>query len=260
MASITAGQIQAQVSAIRKRIKNGAHAFAIRAPEGWSGPGQLQIDGVEHLVMPCVSDLQAREALLRACEEKKPAVLLCSVSPDKLGDDVIARLAKQRVFTPQIRDILAELFSARIIDPRVLSTKALAQALLDRVPVSGYKPVAGGTLDLQQAWAALIEQLFGTPIDGPSLSQMLEWSLESSKTKALGDLSPDLKQAFVDWFARTRGESIRFMMAAIDAGAGADLIPTRIGAGPRFLTGTSKAARLPRGTSTFGEILRRSRH
>ena len=235
MASITAGQIQAQVSAIRKRIKNGAHAFAIRAPEGWSGPDRLQIDGIEHLLMPCVSDLQAREALLRAGEEKKPAVLLCNVSQDKLGDDVIARLAKQRVFTPQIRDVLAELFSARIIDPRVLSTKALAHALLDRVPASGYKPVPGGTLDLQQAWTALIEQLFDTPIDGPSLNQMLEWSLESSKTKALADLSPDLKQAFVDWFARTRGESIRFMMAVIDAGAGADLIPLGLVLGLVFL-------------------------
>ena len=95
--------------------------------------------------------------------------------------------------------------------------------------------MAGGTLDLQQAWAALIEQLFGAPIDGPSLSQMLEWSLESSKTKALADLSPDLKQAFVDWFAKTRGESIRFMIAAIDAGAGADLIPLGLVLGLVFL-------------------------
>ena len=64
---------------------------------------------------------------------------------------LIARLARRRVFTPQTLDILTELFSARIIDPRVLSTKALVEALLDRVPVTGYKPVAGGALDLQQA-------------------------------------------------------------------------------------------------------------
>jgi len=235
MAGITAGQIQAQVSAIRKRIKNGAHAFAIRAPEGWAGPERLQIDGIEHLVLPCISDLQVREALLRAGDEEKPAVLLCSVSSDKLGDDVIARLAKRRVFTPQVRDILTELFSARIIDPRVLSTKALVEALLERVPVSGYKPVAGGTLDLQQAWAALIEQIFGVSIDGPSLTQLLEWSLDPVKTKALADLNPELKQAFVEWFSKSRGESIRFMMAAINAGAGADLVPLGLALGLVFL-------------------------
>src|SRR5437773_2312270 len=124
MPSITAGQIQAQVSAIRKRMKNGAYAFAIRAPDGWPGPDSLQIDGVEHLLLPCASDLQAREALLRA---------------------------------------------------------------------------------------------------------------GAVKIKALGDLNPDLKQAFVDWFARTRGESIRCMMAAIDVGYGAELIPLGLAVGLIFL-------------------------
>src|SRR5271165_7075790 len=225
MTALTAGQIQAQVSAIRKRIKNGAQSFAILTTGAWDGPDRLQIDGIEHLVMSCVSDLQTREALLRAGEENKPAVLLCAVSSDKLGDDVIARLAKRRVFTPQTLDILTELFSVRIVDPRVLSTKALVEALLDRVPVTGYKPVAGGALDLQQAWEALMEQILGVSIDEPSLSQILEWSLDSKKIKALADLNPQLKQSFVDWFARTRGESIRFMMAAIDTSVGADLIP-----------------------------------
>jgi hypothetical protein len=225
LTALTAGQIQAQVSAIRKRIKNGAQSFAILSPEVWDGPDRLQIDGIEHLVMSCVSDLQAREALLRAGEENKPAVLLCALGSDKLGDDVIARLAKRRVFTPQTLDILTELFSVRIVDPRVLSTKALVEALLDRVPVAGYKPVAGGALDLQQAWEALLEQILGVSIDGPSLSQMLEWSLDVKKIKALADLNPLLKQSFIDWFARTRGEAIRFMMAAIDTSVGAGLIP-----------------------------------
>lgn len=225
MTALTAGQIQAQVSAIRKRIKNGAQSFAILSPEVWNGPDRLQIDGIEHLVMSCVSDLQAREALLHAGEEHKPAILLCALGSDKLGDDVIARLAKRRVFTPQTLDILTELFSVRIVDPRVLSTKALVEALLDRVPVTGYKPVAGGALDLQQAWEALLEQVLGVSIDGPSLSRMLEWLLDAKKIKALADLNLQLKQSFVDWFARTRGEAIRFMIAAIDTSVGADLIP-----------------------------------
>ena len=172
--TLTVGQIHAQVSAIRKRIKNGARAFAIRAPEGWEGPGRMQIDDVEHLVLPCASDLQAREALLLSAQEKKPAVLLCSIGSEELGDDVVARLAKRRVFAPQPRDILGELFSAGIIDPRVLSTKPLVDALLNRVPAGGYRPVAGGSLDLDHAWTALIEQLLGASVSGPSLSQMLD--------------------------------------------------------------------------------------
>ena len=234
MPTLTAGQIQAQVSAIRKRVKNGAQSFAILTTEAWDGPDRLQIDGIEHLIMFCISDLQAREALLRAGKENKPAVLLCAASSDKLGDDVIARLAKRRVFTPQTLDILTELFSVRIVDPRVLSTKALVDALLDHVPLTSYKPAAGGALDLQQAWEALMEQILGVSIDGPNLSQMLEWSLDSKKLRALGDLNPQLKQSFVDWFARIRGESIRFMMAAIDVSVGADLIPLGLALGLVF--------------------------
>ena len=222
--TLTVGQIQAQVSAIRKRTRSGAGAFALKAPQGWQGADRMEIDGLDHLVMTCCSELEMREALLRAGHEGRPAVLLCSIGSDQLGDDVLARLAKHRVFAPQSGEILAELFSARVIDPRVLSTKPLVEALLDRAPPTGYRPAGGGVLDLQQAWAALIQELLGAALDVPSLSQMLEWSMDSRKVATIASLDPLLKQAFVDWFSRTRGESIRFMMAAIDAGVGADLV------------------------------------
>ena len=37
-------------------------------------------------------------------------------------------------------------------------------------------------------------------------------------------MGAELKSAFVDWFARSKGESIRFIVAAIDSGYGADLL------------------------------------
>ncbi len=232
--TLTAGQIQAQVSAIRKRTRSGARAFALKAPQGWLGTDRMEIDGLEHLVMTCGSELEMREALLRAGREERPAVLLCSIGSDQLGDDVLARLAKHRVFAPQAGEILAELFSARVIDPRVLSTKPLVEDLLDRAPPTGYRPAAGGVLDLHQAWAALVQELLGAALDGPSLSQMLEWSMDTKKVAILASLDPQLKQAFVDWCSRTRGESIRFMMAAIDAGAGADLVALGLALGLVF--------------------------
>lgn len=234
MTSVTTGQLQAQVSAIRKRVKNGSQVFAMRMTEDWTGPDRLQIDGTEHLIMPCISDLQAREALLLAEQENKPIVLLCSVSAERLGDDVVSRFAKQRVFVPQIRDVLAELFSARIVDPRVLTTKPLCDALLDRVPVTGYPPVSGGALDLQYAWTAIIEQIVGERMESPSLNQILEWSLSPAKMKALAGMNGPLKEAFVDWFSRTRGEAVRFAMAAVDAGLGGDLIPIGMALGLVF--------------------------
>lgn len=220
-------QIQAQVSAIRRTLKSGPPHFAIRSNGAWSGPDRLLIDGVEHLVLPCISDLQVREALLEAETANSPAVLLCAMGDEALGEDVINRLAKRRVFSPQVREMVAELFSVSPtrIDPRVLKSKVLMNALLDRVPTEGYAPVASGTLDVQTAWLTLLGRVIGETVETPSLTKLLEWSLSPDKLRSLSELEPQLKAAFIDWFVRSKGESMRFMMAAIESGFGADLVP-----------------------------------
>jgi hypothetical protein len=227
MSLLSDKQIQAQVSAIRRTLKSGPQHFAIRSSGAWAGPDRLVIDGVEHLVLPCMSDLQVREALLQAETANKPSVLLCAMGDEVLGEDVIDRLAKRRVFSPQVREMVAELFSVSPtrIDPRVLKSKVLMNALLDRVPTEGYPPVASGTLDVQTAWLTLLGRMIGEVVETPSLTKLLEWSLSTNKLRCLSEMGTDLKAAFIDWFVRSKGESMRFMMAAIDSGFGADLVP-----------------------------------
>ncbi len=225
MSLFSTKQIEAQVSAIRRSMKSSSRYFAIRATEEWNGPNRLLIDGVEHLIFPCVSDLQVRESLLRAETDNKSAVLLCSMPENTLGDDVLSRFAKNKVFAPQLREMVAELFSARIIDPRVLKTKPLMHGLLEKVPVQGYAPVPGGTLDLQTAWLALLSQILGETVEFPSLTQVLEWSLSPERMRRLMEMDPDLKSAFTEWFVRVRGETARFIMAALESGHGHDLVP-----------------------------------
>jgi len=219
-------QIQAQVSSIRGTLKNGSQHFAIRWSGAWTGSERMTIDGVEYLILPCESDLQMREALLRAEQENKPSVLLCSLSEEAVGEDVMDRLAKRRVHPPRVKEIIAELFSVKPdkIDPRVLKTKVLMNALLEWVPAEGYQPVAGGTLDLQTAWLTLLGRMLDGRVESPSLTGILEWSLSEHTLLKLSTMDTELKTAFVDWFARSKGESIRFMMAAIDSGFGSDLV------------------------------------
>ena len=226
MTDLSDKQIQAQVSAIRRTTKNAARHFAIRAVGRSAGSSHLLIDGVEHIVLPCISDLQVREALLKAEAENKPAILLCGIGDGTLGDDVIDRLAKRRIFSPQLREMVAELFSVSPtrIDPRILKNRVLMEALLDAVPAEGYPPVASGTLDLETAWLTLIGQWIGERVEAPSLTQVLEWSCSAEKLGRLGKMDTELKSAFVDWFARAKGESIRFVMAAVDTSFGADLL------------------------------------
>ena len=220
---LTVAQVRAQVAAIRKRMANGARAFAIHMQGAWTGPETIEVAGVQHRVFPCESDLQVREALLRSESEEEPCILLCQFPTDRIGDDVIARLAKRRVFPPQTGEVLAELFGARVIDARVLATKPLVDALINRAPQDGYKPVSGGSLDLQTAWLALIERVFDERWDAPSLTGILRWSRDEQRLRAYAELDQPLRQVMTDWLAQTAGQAARFVLAALSNRTG-DLV------------------------------------
>ena len=231
---LTPAQIRAQVTAIRKRMANGSHAFAIHAHSAWTGPDHLDVAGEEHKIVSCQSDLQVREALLRSDLQQQPCILLCTFDPAHLADDVLARLAKRRVFHLQASEVLAELFGARVIDPRVLACKPLVEALTTKAPKDGYRPVSGGSLDLQTAWLALLQVVFEQRWEEPSLTGILGWSLDEQKLRAFRELSSGLREAMAEWFVRSRGEAARFMLNAMESGVGAELLPLGLLAGLLF--------------------------
>ena len=217
MGFLSTNQIQAQVLSIRRALKNGPENFAIQYSGEWTGGDYLSVADVDHLVFPCVSDLQVRESLLSAEKQGRPAILLCSMESSDLEDDVIDRFAKRRVFSPRERDMLAELFSVtpEMIDPRLLKTKELMNALLEVVPAKGYSPVAGGMLDLQTAWLTYLGQVSGTKLDSISLNKILEWSRNPEVRKKINQVDPKLKGMLTDWLVRNCGESSRYMMLAM---------------------------------------------
>lgn len=222
---LTVAQVRAQVAAIRKRTTNGARAVALQAQGAWTGPETLEVAGESHRVMACQSDLQMREALL-ACEtEGQSCILLCQFNPEQIGEDLLARLAKRRVFPPQPAEVLAELFGARVIDPRILASKPLVEALINRAPGEGYAPVPAGSLDLQTAWLALVEQVFGERWDAPNLGNLLGWSFDDQHLRAFGELGQPLREVLADWLAQAAGPAARFILAALASGVGRELVP-----------------------------------
>ena len=168
--TLTTEQVQAQASAIRNRSAGESRVVALRHSGAWTGPDHLIVSGEEHLVLPCVSDLQIREALGRIEAAKCSGVLLCDLDPATLGEDVLARLMKRRVHHPQFDEMLRELFSARVIDARILASRPLVDALLRWASSGGYSPAPGGTLDLQSAWKALLKKLLGFEVNETSFT------------------------------------------------------------------------------------------
>ena len=95
-AAPTFSQIKAQVAAIRQRIPQ-ARVIGIRAPGRWTGERHRQ-DGSEQFVIDqCDSPLAMRIALRDAGEEATQ-VLITNLNDKDIGDDILLRLTKRRLF------------------------------------------------------------------------------------------------------------------------------------------------------------------
>src|SRR5947208_1101505 len=123
--TLTPEQAQAQAAAIRSRSSGDSRVVALRHTGSWPGPDKLNVSGEDYFVIPCISDLQIREALGQLEGNNSPGMLLCDVDQATLGEDVLARLVRRRIHHPQWEEMLRELFAATFVDARILSSRPL---------------------------------------------------------------------------------------------------------------------------------------
>jgi hypothetical protein len=223
--TLTQEQIQAQAAAIRHRSAGDSRVLALRHSGGWTGPDRLTVNGEEHCVLACVSDLQIREALGQIEAAKLPGILLCNLDQSNLGEDVLARLMKRRIHHPQRDEMLRELFCARVMDARILASKSLSDALIHGASSGGYAPAPGGTLDLQFAWKSLLKKLLGFEVSEISFSELLRWAFTADGRASLIGMDPGLRDELAKWLAPNCGEAPRFLFRAMESELGSELIP-----------------------------------
>src|SRR3989440_11283030 len=116
----TFGQIRARVQAVRRKVPD-ARAVGIRTLGRYGGE-RLRADGAEtYRIEQCDSPLAARVTLLDEEPGVTMTVLVTGLSDRELGDDVLVRLAKHKLFTIDSWQIVKELFQAQTVDPRLRS-------------------------------------------------------------------------------------------------------------------------------------------
>ncbi|MCX6926195.1 MAG: BREX-2 system phosphatase PglZ, partial [Verrucomicrobia bacterium] len=221
---LTQEQIQAQAAAIRNRSAGDSRVLALRHTGGWTGPDRLTVSGEEYRVFPCISDLQIREALGKLEEARLPGILLCSLDPSTLGEDVLARLMKRQIHHPRRDEMLRELFCARVMDARILASSQLVDALIRGASVGGYAPASGGTLDLQFAWKSLLKRLLGFEVSEITFSELLRWTTTANGRTALIGMEPALRDELAKWLSPNCGEAPRFLFRAMESELGSDLV------------------------------------
>jgi hypothetical protein len=221
---LTREQVQAQAAAICSRSAGDCRVLALRHTGTWTGPDRMKVNDEEHFVIPCVSDLQIREALGQLEEAKQRGILLCNVDQSTLGEDVLARLMKRRIHHPQWDEMLCEFFSARGMDARILASRPLVDALIRGASAGGYAPAPGGTLDLQFAWKSLLKKLLGFEVNEISFAELLHWTTTSGGRAALVEMDHPLRDDLARWLSPTCGEAPRILFKAMESELGADLV------------------------------------
>lgn len=178
----SAAQVRAQVQSIREKVPN-APAIAIRLPSLDAPapvPATLPIGAEELPVFRSDSVLALRERLAELPADGPPFVVLTDLPESELGGDLLARFARQRIFSIDSWQLVKERFGARNVDPRLVRHDWAARALLDAEPEAGYAPVPSGFLDAETAWRHLFEALVGTPRGERDPEALLAWVLDEA--------------------------------------------------------------------------------
>lgn len=202
-ASPTFSQIKAQVAAIRQKVPQ-ARVIGIRAAGRWTGE-RLRQEGQETFqIDQCNSPLQMRMAL-QEDDGVAVKILLTSLEERDLGDDILVRLTKRRLFPMDRWQIVKALFQAREIDPRVTRHDWIAEALLDALPAGGFPPAPGGFLDAETVWPILLGQQIGLAGDRPDLLALLKWSIDAGQVERFRSTPEPFRQAALEWLAYQAG-------------------------------------------------------
>ncbi|WP_174436286.1 BREX-2 system phosphatase PglZ [Azospirillum brasilense] len=239
----TTAQIRAQVEAIVKHDAQ-VRALGIRSPARHAWPERLECAGRAFDLVWCESSLAARQALAGQ-DGDAGLVLLTNLTPDVLGDDVVARLAKARLLTVEAWEMVREAFQARNIDPRIAGKPWLAELLLEHAHRGPYPPVPGGLLDADSAWANLLDRTLGLPVARPDADTLLRWCIGDGALARFTALPPVARNGVAAWLSEAAGPVGGLITACVETGVGADALPLGLVAGVVFgegWTGTELTA------------------
>lgn len=237
IAAPTFSQIKGQVNAVLQR-SNGSKVIGIHAQGRWTGD-RLQFDGTQkYLIEQCDSPLAVRIALQQAQQEPDKTkgqdhiirVLITTLSENDLAEDILIRLAKQRLFTIDPWQIVKSLFRATSLDPRLIEHRWIPEVLMDWMPAYRYAPVMGGFLDAEVIWPLLLKHGFYLKADRPELTTLLEWSVEEENVQRYQHANEEFRAAAVEWLAGLIGPTVKAILHCVAQNELPDALPLGLAA------------------------------
>ena len=249
-ATPTFSQIKAQVASIRRKEPR-SRVIGIRAAGRWTGPSD-QRDGTHlYVIRQCDSPLAVLMAIREPIADDATKVLITPLEETDLGNDILLRLAKRRLFQIDPWEIIRSLFQARAVDPRLTGYGWMADRLLDRVPADGFPAARGGFLDAETVWPILLGQEIGLLAESPDLSTLLRWSLDPEAVGRFRSAPELFRQGATEWLAEKVGQVAAAILRCVAELERPDIVPLGLACGVVFHP--AAAGRLERATGKIEE-------
>jgi hypothetical protein len=201
----------------------GAVAVGLHVNASWLGPVEVEFDFGKARVIRADTVFEVREALRDAEQTTGRIILLTRLQQADLGHDVVARLARSRLFAIDHWASLCALFKAKELD-RSICDPAIAQALIEYAPADGYPPVSAGILDGGTVWRAINRHVFDMGESEPDLVSLLLWATTRSGSTRYASASPELRASLRQRLVGNLGDAADCILRFIESGAGADAL------------------------------------
>ena len=197
----------------------GAAAVGLHVTSSWQGPSKVEFEFGTANVVRADTVFEIREALRSAEKAKRRIVLLTQLQQGDLGHDVVARLARSRLFAVNQWASLCSLFKAKELDPSICDT-AVAQALLENAPLDGYPPVSAGVLDAGTVWRAICRHVFDMGEREPDLVSLLLWAVSENGPARYAKANEEIRASLRHRLVGNLGDAAASVLSFVESGAG----------------------------------------
>ena len=214
---MTESRLIAQVEPLLAKIKPG-EAFGLASPTRWQGGPTIALAGTDWRVVQCDSSLAIRAEL---AESTHPLVIVTSLPNAELGEDVRARLYKQRLLDVEPWPLLLERFRAKSIHPSLRFLRYLAEAAADLSTVP--PPVTNATVTPDDVWELVAIQTLGISAK-PDLQLLLEWLFDERTPSRWNAFDARLRDDFRHRLKLQLGEVAPLLLSCLDAGHSDEVI------------------------------------
>jgi hypothetical protein len=218
------GEIRTQIATVLEREPD-ARVFGLSTPAAGSWPATITVNTREFSILYCDSALAFRQALQAARGNGAGLVVLTPLAERALGADVLARLARGRLFHVRQWEMVRHAFRALSVDPRLAPYGWMAELLIEHMPPEGYAPAPSGVLDAETAWRTFLRVSLGLDAERLDLDSLLLWTANEDAAARWAGLSDEMRGGTSRWVEENLGPAGRLVMETLVAGWLSDALP-----------------------------------